>query len=115
MPVQARTRNHHNRALIRKPGERCGLARFRKYTGADNAAARSLWEQSRALDASDPAVLAYIAYTHAMDAKHNWSENRAASLARAGEIAAEVAPLDDRSFIFSLRRSRQPLSDDDDV
>ena len=81
------------------------MEKFRSYTQADNAAARSLWERCLAMDEPDATRLAMLGYTHVMDAKSNWSEDRKASLAKAEDVAAEAETLNSRNVTAKTLRA----------
>jgi adenylate cyclase len=72
-----------------------GLARLRRFTGEDVAAARGLFERAIAVDPQFARAHADIAWTHALDVAFGWTDSPDDSLQQAVEMAEHALALDE--------------------
>ena len=66
------------------------MTAFRRFNKADNHAARTLLERCIEIGGETPSRLTMLGYTHLMDARTAWSDDREASLQMAYEFAQNV-------------------------
>ncbi len=86
------------------------------FTKEDNARARALFEQAVELDPNYGWAMAKTGFTHLNDVRFSFTEDRAASLKRAVEIAQQTLELDDEiadaHMLLSLIRLTQRRYDE---
>jgi adenylate cyclase len=72
-----------------------GLARFRRFSREDNAAARAFFERAMALDPRFARAHADAAWSHALDVAFGWTDSPEPSLQRAIDMAQHALALDE--------------------
>jgi TolB-like protein/class 3 adenylate cyclase/tetratricopeptide (TPR) repeat protein len=91
-------------------------ALFERFTKEDNARARALFEQAVELDPKYSWASAKTAFTHLIDARFSFTEDRAASFAKALEIAQQTLEMEDEiadaHILLSLIRLTQRRHDE---
>jgi len=73
-----------------------GYSLMERYTKADNAKARELFQQAVKLDPEYAWAWTFLAWTHWIDARYRFSKSRAESFKRAVELAEKAVAIDDK-------------------